>query len=52
MVQQFHVCEYNQKKKKMKQNQKTPQIQKDMCTSMFKAALFKLPRHGSNPSVH
>ena len=47
MVQQFHFCEYNQKK--TKQNQKTPQIQKDMCTSVFKAALFTTAKTWKQP---
>ena len=51
MVQQFRFCVYNQKKKQntKTQNQITPQIQKDMCTSMFKAALFTTAKIWKQP---
>ena len=52
MVQQFRFCVYNQKKKqknKKTQNQITPQIQKDMCTSMFKAVLFTTAKIWKQP---
>ena len=45
MIQQFHSWVYIPQKPKTL-------IQKDTCTPVFTAALFIVPKYGSNLSVH